>query len=1292
MYLQSLELVGFKSFAAKTVLDFHRGVTAIVGPNGCGKSNVLDAIRWVLGEQSAKALRGGEMADVIFSGTDSRAALGMAEVSMTFADCEKDLGVEWNEVRITRRVFRDGKSEYLINKTPARLRDIHELFMDTGIGRSAYSIMEQGKLDQILSSKPDDRRAIFEEAAGITKYKAQKREALRKLEATEANLIRVADIIREVKRQIGSLQRQAGKARRYQTLTASLQIFDTHLTHREYSRLVGEMEATRTEWQNLHDAQSVYESELGQQESELSGFRARLHELDDEMSLLRDQSQEVRNRIYSAENRIESHGHRTAEFQELITRNESEIAGAREKMREQETRIEETDALIQELLNQLRSGEEALAAQDAALRDVRSERTSLESEATRLGGEISSAEHRLNQLRGEQSSLEGRREASESRLASLHAETSSSSASLAELESRLLENSNRLQNLESALASATAAIQARTEELAVLQTERRSLDEQLRQSERRLAETESKLTVLRGLEASGEGLDEATQAVLRGLDNPSFFQPATAGAIASLIEVSPEYVAAIETLLSRELQAVVFKDPQVAASALETLAHGSFGRGQILPRDWMNRTSPDPTNFDGPLPEGALCWASQCLSGPSDLTAFLHNQLAGIAVVPDLTTAIHLRELHPGLGFVTRQGEFLAADGLAIAGKSGSGTSAALLRKQEIAALAAEQETISAITRSLASQAEALLIQHASAEAAVQESRAEQQNLQVELSSLRGESNLLDRQLQSARQRQATLEQELSHLEHSLLETGERLATYEAEQLELSARVSALREEQNTRTLEASSARAREQEATDQLNEYRIRVATERQQRENLQRQREPMAARLHELAELIAQRASDIDSYHQRIAQFQAEISELQNQLLAWQEEIQSLEASIAGIQAQRIETQESAEALETTLRVARQQLQDLQNRRGQLEVKSTQLELRQNNLQEHITRRYAIDLSSFEPDGYALAKALKEHKLEGGASADSAPSDPSPDSENSPTPDELPVNPSSGIPWDEIKTLVANLTERIDSMGPVNLDAIQEFDELEQRYQFLEQQNTDLTNSKSELMEVIARINKTTRELFRDTFEKIRVNFQEMFTELFGGGKANLLLVDESDPLESGIEIIAKPPGKQLQSISLLSGGERTMTAVSLLFAIYMVKPSPFCVLDEMDAPLDESNISRFIKILDRFLGQSQFVVITHNKRTISRADMLYGVTMEEHGVSKLVGVKFENAPAPVAHTRSVAETFGKHGNLTSEADSSPASAAASEGAASESSESPTLAETFAPQEEEPEPSNIV
>jgi chromosome segregation protein len=433
------------------------------------------------------------------------------------------------------------------------------------------------------------------------------------------------------------------------------------------------------------------------------------------------------------------------------------------------------------------------------------------------------------------------------------------------------------------------------------------------------------------------------------------------------------------------------------------------------------------------------------------------------------------------------------------------------------------------------------------------------------------------------------------------------------------------------------------------------------------------MEARIAELHDLIDQRRRDIESYDQRAAAAVAENAEIEGNLEALRGRVGEAEGSVAGLLEERAGMAAAVEELANTLRILRHQLSESHNQRSRLEVKQTQLEMRLAALAEHIQKRYQLDLSTFQRDLHALRVAVRD-QLKRPQRSDAAVTEEASDAPDSPAPEpaasesdrdnaaQFVEDEGFALDWERIDALVKELDQRLDSMGPVNLDAIQEYDELEERYAFLEKQNTDLTNSKAELIEVIGKINTTTRALFAETFEKIRVNFSEMFVELFGGGKANLLLTDESDPLESGIDIIAKPPGKQLQSISLLSGGERTMTAVALLFSIYMVKPSPFCVLDEMDAPLDESNINRFIKILDRFVGQSQFIVISHHKRTIARADALYGVTMEEHGVSKLVGVKFSrrdesSEKSDVLGTSnpqavpSVAETFGKSGDLHSE-----------------------------------------
>jgi chromosome segregation protein len=1253
MYLQSLEMIGFKSFAPRTILNFHRGVTAVVGPNGCGKSNVLDAMRWVLGEQSAKALRGGEMADVIFSGTDSRKPLGMAEVSLTFAECEKELGTEWNQVCITRRVYRDGKSEYFLNNTSCRLRDIHQLFMDTGVGRSAYSIMEQGKIDLILSSRPEDRRAIFEEAAGITKYKAQKKEALRKLEYTEANLVRVQDIIKEVRRQIGSLQRQAAKARRYQALMEDLRVFDTHFSHKNYRELATEQEKIREELSQSEDVRAVHETEIAQQEVELAAFRARMEELDVEAAGVRDAVQTMRNRIFSAENRIATNAERSEEARSMIERNHADIALAEEKMRDQQSQIEETDAMLVQMIDTLRSHEESLAHQNERVRVARDERSQAERQIQEIGSEIGRLESRLGSLRNEISAAAGRREAGETRLRLLQGESEASEHAAGEVAVRLEEIERRGES--AALAAESAQSEQAEAQLAyeAAQLARQEAENALNAVSKEAAGIESRLEVLRQLQEQGEGFDEGTQSVLKGLDNPDFFKPAIHGALADHIQVEQRFIPAVEAALGGALQAIIFKDTDVAESALGALIGKKLGKAAIIPREWIG-TRIQTGLF---LPEGGLAWAADCVTGASEEMELTKSLLANIVVVENFETAFRVKSANPTLGVVTLSGEFISREGIVRGGRSGENSGqSTLLRKTQIAELDSSlNEVIERLGAQTMRRTEALQELEDSQDRLLA-AREAYQRAQVESASIANEAKLAERQADELENRRANFTRETVQLGETLRASLAQVQNIESGISETAQAIESARVRRGDAENNVLAARERENAAVEDLNEIRVKVATERQQQENLNRQRGPMAARLAELAELLEVRRADIVNYETRIQTFEAESLQLQDSMGLWQEEMGTLEIKIAEVMSVRSETQSSAEAVDTALRAARHQLVQLQEKKGRHEVRIAQVDMRMENLRNHVSHRYQTDLEAFEPDQYALFCSYRDRNKrkgdsgeggEGGGDEAPAPVEQSSDEPSETGPQEQTLN------WERIEEIVAELTERVDSMGPVNLDAIQEYDELEQRQNFLDKQNEDLVNSKTELLEVISKINRTTKELFAETFYKVRDNFQIMFTELFGGGKANLMLMDESDPLESGIEIIAKPPGKQLQSISLLSGGERTMTAVSLLFAIYMVKPSPFCVLDEMDAPLDESNISRFVKILDRFVSQSQFVVITHNKRTISRADMLYGVTMEEHGVSKLVSVKFSRKEdgSPERQPASVAEVFGKHGNLHSE-----------------------------------------
>lgn len=1271
MYLKSLELFGFKSFAPKTVLNFHRGVTAVVGPNGCGKSNVLDAIRWVLGEQSAKALRGGEMSDVIFSGTDSRAAVGMAEVSMTFSECEEALGLDWHEVTITRRVFRDGGSEYLLNKTPCRLKDIHQMFMDTGIGRTAYSIMEQGKIDMILSSRPEDRRAIFEEAAGITKYKSQKKEALRKLEATEANLLRLADIIKEVKRQIGSLQRQAGKARRYQSLIGDLKMLETHAAKRQFDAMEEQRAAATAQLAELGDRQIECEQEIESQESQVSVQRAALEEMEQRANQARQAVADLRTRISNHENRIVFNEERAGEFAGLVERYRGDVAAAEEKFRIAETQLHDTDIELEQITTLLASELRLMEETQSATAALTGQRQEAERTITTIANDSARIESRVSGLRGQISGVMQQRDGAEARLNILSGELEQLTFAFAEFTDRLRDTQAELDRGIADLEQHTAALADAEQQLRESQGGLAAIDGELRTTQRALAEKQSKLEVLRHLNEGGEGFSEGTQAVLRGLDNPDFFKPSVLGALAQFIEVEPEYVTAVEAALGANLQAIVMKDTMVAESIIKTLSAQKLGKASLALRELDRHFEHASEQLT--LPEGAVDWLINKIKPQPEVQRLVERLVNHTVLVPDLETALRIFPQRSS-AIVTLSGDVLTRDGILYGGATGEAVNSVLQRKNQIHALEAEEQEILRQIDGVTQRRDDLQIQIETGQARLDEAREEKQNATLHVSTMRNQLAMIEREAKETERKQQNLEGERVSSEARHREAADRVGGLEAE---IAAQLQQLEELQQRRA-EAQNQlevlRARENELAAELNELRVKVATERQRHSSLHHQREPMEARLVELTELIAARKQDIVTYEERAESMLAENAEIEANLVRLREQIGEGESAVAALLEERAGMAAAVEELANTLRVLRHQLSEAHDQRSRLEVKQAQVEMKLTALTEHIQKRYQLDLTTFERDLHGLRVAIRDHVKRQQRSSAVGEDSPSPSEEPAPTEtggegeeraeeeDDNAGDKAFAIDWDRIDAMVRELDQRIDSMGPVNLDAIQEYDELEQRHTFLEQQNTDLVNAKAELLDTITKINQTTKSLFAETFEKIRVNFGEMFVELFGGGKANLVLTDESDPLESGIEIIAKPPGKQLQSITLLSGGERTMTAVALLFSIYMVKPSPFCVLDEMDAPLDESNINRFIKILDRFVGQSQFIVISHHKRTIARADALYGVTMEEHGVSKLVGVKFSHRPdtgegkdvlgtSEPEHVPSVAETFGKSGNLHSE-----------------------------------------
>jgi chromosome segregation protein len=1183
MHLQSLELFGFKSFADKTIFNFHEGITAVVGPNGCGKSNVLDAVRWALGEQSAKSLRGDEMADVIFNGTETRRPVGFAEVSVTFTDCAQELGVDWHEVRATRRVYRDGNSEYFLNKTPCRLRDIQSLFADTGIARTAYSMMEQGRIDMILSSRPEDRRAVFEEAAGITKYKTQKREALRKLEATEANLLRIGDVIKEVKRQIGSLQRQAGKARRYQALHADLRVLETHHARKQLDAMERELGACHDEIERLAEEERTSRAEIDDNENTLADARRTLDKIDSDIAASRGEAQRLESEIAAHRSRIQFNRQRADELGELIGRARRDIAESEKKRQIHAADIQQTNNLITEIEQRLKESQGELTQVVDLAGQIQKNRTERGTRLQELQVAASKTETRVSTVEEELSGTRARRDSTREQIEQLAKEIQRSDEAREKLVSQIaafLKTSRRkVIDVEAALGEKQKLVSALEQEHAVL--------------ERTLAEKRSRLDVLRQLNEEGEGLAEGSQAVLKGLDDAKKFSGAVAGSLVAHLEVDSQFIPAIEAALGRNLHAIVLKDADVAFEIIAQLKNKKLGQAALfLPE----LPEPSPQASQKALPDGALAWATDKLVAPRSLEPVLKQLLGSVAVFSDLQQALECKRREPTLAIATLAGEFISAEGIIFGGSSEARTASLLERKAQIAELAKEEAL-------LAKQRDSLCSRRDEAKAALETASRLQRDFtdsERRTDDLRSEKNALERQVAAADERLRQLERDVQTMRDQLAKEQADVATFEAAQKETVVR---------------------EEELTDKINQLRLTLATERQRHENLVAQREPLSARDAELVDLIAVRNADISMYEQKLAAQAEESRESQMAIEKQSARRAEAEANALKIAEQRAARLAAISDRESELRRLRDSLGELQHRRSQSQVRESQLQMKIDNLAEHVSRSYHVDLREFAIDQAAFEKVLRaqlkrQENGEGGAAAKPG------------SPELAPA---------EVDKLVTDLRTQLDNMGPVNLDAVHEYDELEERYKFLEAQNNDLTNSRRELLDVIAQINSTTRKLFGETFAQVRTNFREMFAELFGGGRADLSLLDENDPLNCGIEITAKPPGKQLQTISLLSGGERSMVAVALLFAIYMVRPSPFCILDEVDAAMDEGNINRFIRVLERFVEQSQFIIITHNKRTIAKADVLYGVTMQERGVSKLVGMKLTAPPQVSAEVRS-------------------------------------------------------
>jgi chromosome segregation protein len=1179
MRLEKVEIVGFKSFCDRQELSFRGGVTGIVGPNGCGKSNISDAINWVLGEQSAKSLRGASMEDVIFAGSQSRQPVHMAEVNLQVSGLNGNSPDGNPECTVTRRLYRNGDSEYLMNGEVCRLKDIHELFMDTGLGSKAYSIIEQGKIGLILSSKPADRRALIEEAAGITKYKARRRQTQLKLEAAQQNLLRVNDIVHEVEKQLESLKRQASKARRYRVLRDEMRGVETVLFARRFLDLRAQAEgiAVRlsTEAGRERAASVALETEEAQMEVR-------------------------RNALYDAEGRLESVRARQGELTLAVDRHESRSGYCKEQKAEAGSRAEEADreaAELQGRVGPLAEGLDGRRAEEARLKD---ELAAAETDARAADEAVHASVTRQSETEAEQERCRDGQVAVLGRIAAYQNAHASVSGTAERAGADLLKLMAEREELERERtrvgALRDAARERRTQGEALLASLVHGRDAAAARESAARAEAEGLARDADTLESERDGsrgrlasleeivrthsaFDDGVRAVL---DKPAGLD--ILGVVADSVETDSEYERAVESFAGDRLQAVLVPDAGQALRGIRWLQESGSGRGTFLPLA-SARTRSDC----GPLREiarqeprvkGLLSELYRVTGEHADR---IRASLPDALVVETLEDALAIVERHGPVPCATLAGEALRGSMV----EGGRGTKGLLAPRREIREVAARLEEIE--LRLVAARSR-LAEETATAEAAEAEARGLEERIhdaekdlvavRHDLATAEDEMGRLDRKANVLEVERSQAEQEKGAATVRLAEIEQALQTADAEREQGTARLAELQGAVAEARAASDAAQARSSEARSRLAALRERTAAVEAECRRLAQDHEELLARI----EAALARGREMAARREQLAQEIVECEQLLAEALAARDRVGT---EVAGVEDEVRDIRNELEGREQSLKERRREREVLRDALSELEVTRA----RTDSDLDHLAREchQAVGRTAAE----AAAGLGEEDKARD---------------------------------LDALEAQVQELRERLERMGQVNVLAVEQAQELEDRHTFLTAQRQDLLDSISELDQAIRKIDRASRERFQEAFQVINQHFGEVFRQLFGGGTAGLSLIDEEDILESGIDVMAQPPGKRLQNVMLLSGGEKALTAISLLFAIFQYKPSPFCILDEVDAPLDDANIGRFVKMLEGLKDQTQFVLITHSRKTMEIADQLYGVTMEEPGVSKLVSVRFQ------------------------------------------------------------------
>jgi len=1184
MRLEQIVLHGFKSFAEKTEVRVLPGITCIVGPNGCGKSNVADAIRWALGEQSPKTLRGQKMEDVIFHGAASRKSIGMAEVGLIFGN-DGSLGVPWSEVAVARRLYRTGESEYLLNKSVCRLRDIQDLFAGTGVNPKAYALMDQERLNHVLTAKPWERRVFIEEAAGIARYKQQRSEAQGKLDATRQNLQRVRDVMDEVRRQLGSLERQARKAQQYKALHAERQALGLAMLAADFAALSARHDTLTREMERLRveqDQRVVQQAGLASRQALQS---AAIQESEFRLADLRQLVQKIQG---EAERLIERREQLTVQIREL-DEEDGRLAGEMRGIGERRVAL---DVEREDKIRALAEGRERHADWLARLADLeeRAETVRAEAEQRRVRLEALRLEQvdaggRRAELTREEGELRERGLNRERALARLAAETAQARA---EAESVTL----RRLRVEERRRAAGQQLSLLESERRQVQTEREAGEAEREQRQRALGDLrlvlatgESQLAALEQLEREREGYGAGVRAVFASGNGALV---GVVGTVADLLEVPSGLEAAVEGVLGERLQWVVVERFEHARAALGYLEREGAGPATFLPLETL------PANGASPDDSADVRWASRLVGGPQP--GLLRYLLGRVGVVEHLDQAERLWRRNGVVAtYVTPAGEVLHPNGRLTGGRRDGDREiqdhSLLRRKRAIRQLREETATARADVereRSGLEAVEAALAALRGREAAlvssVQSREAERLAGDKDLEAAGHETERLDRHL-------ATLDVERDEIEREHADTTRRLA-------EVSAALAAAREREagmeaalGALRVEVEAAERADAALAAEIGDGRVEVAAVAERVEAFGRDIERLEALGREAVERLDGAAQRRAQLAERRAELTGEVGRADARARDAVVDRDRLEGEVRAAseihQAQLAERQ----AVETELRAAESDRQRLIGRIHDLELQDTEGRVRREEVLQEARRSHGVE-------GHDALVAAHDPTREG----------------------------------DELRARHGELAQKLDAMGPVNLVADEEYRELEERLAFLRAQYDDLTGSIKDLERALRGMTRTAQERFQEAFDQVNRHFGEIFSRLFEGGRAELRMVEpeegDEDPLEQGVELMAQPRGKRLQAVSLMSGGEKALTGLALLFAIFYFRPSPFCVLDEVDAPLDDANIHRFLRVLRELCTQTQFIVITHNRKTMEAADVLYGVTMEEPGLSRLVSVQLTEA----------------------------------------------------------------